>query len=258
MKILFIGDIVGSPGRLAVEKLLPALKEKEGLSFVVANAENSAGGMGVTPKTAEELFTLGIDVLTNGDHIWDRKEVVDIVSHPFIIRPLNISDMALGKGFCIIDKNGAKLAVINLQGRVFMRPVDCPFNAVKKILPLVRKETHNIIVDIHAEATSEKRAMGFFLDGQVSACVGTHTHVQTADEQLLPLGSAYITDAGMTGPCDSVIGRKKEKVIEAFVTGMPSRFEVATDDLQLQAVIIDIDESCGKAKSIKRVIEKVK
>lgn len=257
MKILFIGDIVGAPGRLAVEKLLPKIKKDEKIDFTLANAENVAGGVGITPKTAQDLFNLGVDILTAGDHIWDRKEVLDIVAHPYFLRPANLSEQALGKGYCIISKSGLKLGAVSLQGRVFMRPVDCPFNAIKKIIPLIQKETPNIIVDVHAEASSEKRALGWFLDGQVSAILGTHTHIQTADEEVLPQGSAYITDVGMSGPCDSVIGRNKEKVIETFITGMPARFEIATGDIQLQGVIIEIDNSTGKALSIKRVKEKL-
>ena len=257
MKILFIGDIVGAPGRLVVEKLLPQIKEKEGIGFILANAENAAGGLGITPKTAQALFKFGIDALTFGDHIWDRKEVLDIIQHPNLLRPANMPEGSAGRGWCVLTKSKLKLGVISLQGRIFMRPIDCPFTTIKKIIPIIAKETPNIIIDIHAEATSEKRAMGWFLDGKVSACLGTHTHIQTADEEILPLGTAYITDIGMSGPCDSVIGRKKEKVIQSFVTRMPSRFEVASGDVQLQGVILDIDESSGRARSIRRVKKKL-
>jgi len=257
MKILFISDIVSSPGRAAVKELLPGLKEREGIDFVIANAENTAGGAGITPNTIEEIFGFGVNVITSGDHIWDKKEIINIIDHPSLLRPANLSEMAAGKGYCIKESHGLKIAVLNLLGRVFMKmPSDCPFTAAKKIVPILRQETPIIIVDFHAEATSEKRALGWFLNGQVSAVVGTHTHVQTADEEILDGGTAYITDTGMTGPVDSVIGRKKEIVVQAFLTGMPARFEVATGNVQLQGVVIEIDDS-GKAKSITRLIEKL-
>jgi hypothetical protein len=252
MKILFIGDIVGKPGREAVKNLLPGLVDDEGIELVIANAENVAGGSGVTFKSANELFNCGVDVLTSGDHIFKRKEVSEIIDHPYLLRPANLPPQALGKGYCIIEKKGVKIGVINLQGRVFMHPIECPFRTAQNIIEKIKKETRVIVVDIHAEATSEKIALSYFLDGEVSAVLGTHTHVQTADERVLPQGTAYITDTGMTGPCDSVIGRRKEKVIERFVTGMPTRFELAHEDIQLQAVVVDIDESSGKARSIKR------
>lgn len=243
---------------MAIKKLLPDLKKKEAIDFVIANAENIAGGAGITPNTIEELFALGINVATSGDHIWDKKEIIDVINHPYLVRPANLSESAACKGFCFKEVAGVKVAVLNLQGRVFMKiPSDCPFAAAKKIVPQLKKETNIIIVDFHGEATSEKRAMGWFLDGQISAMIGTHTHVQTADEEILPQGSAYITDSGMTGPVDSVIGRKKEAVIQAFLSGMPNRFEIATDDVELQGVLIEIDNATGKAHSIKRIKEKL-
>lgn len=257
MNILFIGDIVGKPGRQAVESLLPGLIASEAVDLVVANGENASGGSGINAKCAEELFSYGVDVITSGDHIFKRPEVANIIGHPYLLRPANLAPQAWGKGFCIIEKKGVKTGVLNLQGRVFMHPIECPFRASQEIIEKIRKETHNIVVDIHAEATSEKIALSFFLDGTVSLICGTHTHVPTADEKILPLGSAYITDVGMAGPCDSVIGRKKESVIEKFVTGMPVRFEVASEDIQLQGVVADIDEKTGKARAIKRIREKL-
>ncbi|MDP1853312.1 MAG: TIGR00282 family metallophosphoesterase [Candidatus Omnitrophota bacterium] len=255
MNILFIGDIVGKPGREAVKALLPKLIEREKIDLTVANAENVAGGSGINPKCAEELFGCGIDVLTSGDHIFKRQEVISIIDHPYLLRPANLSPRALGKGHCVIEKKGVKIGVLNLQGRVFMHPIDCPFRTAQEVVEKIRKETRIIIVDIHAEATSEKIALGFFLDGEVSLVAGTHTHVQTADEKILPGGTAYISDVGMAGPCDSVIGRRKEQVIEKFLTGMPTRFEVASAGVELQGVAVEIDDHTGKAKTIKRIKE---
>lgn len=257
MKVLFIGDIVGSPGREAVKVLVPKLKREKSVDIVVANAENAAGGTGLTPKLAEELFVYGCDCLTSGDHIWKRQEVLKIIDHPYILRPLNLAPNIPGKGYCILKKNNFKLAVINLQGRVFMPAIECPFRAVRAAVPLLKKETPVILVDMHAEATSEKVAMGYFLDGLVSAVVGTHTHIQTADEKLLKGKTAYITELGMCGPYDSVIGQEKSKIIERFLTGMPTRFEVASGDIQLHGALIEIDEESGMALSIERVQEKL-
>ncbi|MEW6170063.1 MAG: TIGR00282 family metallophosphoesterase [Candidatus Omnitrophota bacterium] len=257
MKILFIGDIVGQPGRDVLEKVLPGLKEEKNIDFVVANAENVAGGSGITARTAKDLFKLGCDVLTSGDHVWRRQEILEIIDQMSITRPLNLPALSPGRGFIICEKDNLKLAVINLQGRVFMPPIDCPFRAVSSILEKIKKETPNIIVDMHAEATSEKVAMGWFLDGVVSAVVGTHTHIQTADEKILPKSTAYITDVGMTGPCDSVIGRKKEEIIERFLTGLPRHSELGNADLQLQGVLIEIDQNTGKSVSIEKVREKI-
>ena len=257
MKILFIGDIVGSPGREAVKVLVPKLKKEKGIDIVVANAENSSGGTGLTQKSAEELLGYGCDCLTSGDHIWKLKEVFKIIDHPYILRPLNLAPAVPGRGYCVLKKNNFKLGVINLQGRVFMPAIDCPFRAAREALPQIKKETNAILVDIHAEATSEKVALGYFLDGQVSAVAGTHTHIQTADEKILPQGTAYISDAGMCGPYDSVIGQEKSRIIERFLTGMPVKFEVALGDVQLCGVIVDIDEATGKARSIERVREKL-
>ncbi len=257
MKILFIGDIVGSPGRGAVKALVPKLKKEKAIDFVIANAENSSGGTGLTQKSAEELFDSGCDCLTSGDHIWKLKEVFKIIDHPYVLRPLNLAPAVPGRGYCILKKNDLKLGVINLQGRVFMPAIECPFRAVREAVLQIRKETNCLLVDIHAEATSEKVAMGYFLDGEVSAVCGTHTHIQTADEKILPKGTAYISDAGMCGPYDSVIGQEKVRIIERFLTGMPVKFEVASGDVQLCGVIVDIDEASGKARGIERIQEKL-
>lgn len=257
MKVLFIGDIVGSPGREAIKVLVPKLKKEKAIDLVIANAENSSAGTGLTHKSAEELFGYGCDCLTAGDHIWKLKEVFKIIDHPYILRPLNLAPAVPGKGYCVLKKNNFKLGVINLQGRVFMPAIECPFRAARQIIPQIKKEANAILVDIHAEATSEKVALGYFLDGQVSAVVGTHTHIQTADEKILPQGSAYISDAGMCGPYDSVIGQEKSRIIERFLTGMPVKFEVASADIQLHGVVIEIDENTGKAIKIERIQEKL-
>ncbi|MDP3142903.1 MAG: TIGR00282 family metallophosphoesterase [Candidatus Omnitrophota bacterium] len=261
MKILFIGDIVGNPGREAIAKLLPKIKQEFNIELTVANAENAAGGAGLTPQTADELFRLGCDVLTTGDHIWDRKEINEALeSNSLLVRPANFPEGAPGRGWCIFKApTGASVAVVNLEGRVFMRyQIDCPFKAVKKILEELKGQASIILVDMHAEATSEKMAMAHFLDGAVSAVVGTHTHIQTADEKILAGGSAYITDLGMTGPYDSVIGQRKEKIIERFISGLPTRFEVACDDVQLCGAVLDIDVKTGKANSIQRIQRSMK
>lgn len=261
MRILFIGDIVGECGRNTVAGLLPKLLARESLDFVIANAENAAGGSSVTSKTASQLFKAGCDCLTSGDHIFRRPEVLEIIdTEPRLLRPANLAKGIPGRGFGIFQKGNISLAVINLQGRVFMPPSECPFRTAAEILQELKEkypDVRIIFVDIHAEATSEKKALGYFLDGQVSAVAGTHTHIQTADEIILAGGSAYITDAGMTGAQDSVIGRKKEKIIEHFLTGMPARFELATENAQLQGVVVEVDDKTGKAVSIKRVQEKL-
>lgn len=259
MNILFIGDIVGLPGREAVKKLLPELRKEFGLGFVIANAENAAGGSGITQKIAYELFDAGVDVLTSGDHIWKKREIVEVIkSDPRIMRPANFPENSPGRGYNVFNAaTGIKVGVINVQGRVFMEALDCPFKAAEKAYEALQKDTKIIIVDIHAEATSEKVALGWYLDGKVSAVLGTHTHIQTADDKILPLGSAYITDAGMTGPYDSVIGRRVEHVLERFLTSMPVKFEVAEDNIQLHGVVVDVDEASGKSRSITRIQRKM-
>ncbi|MFH1314656.1 MAG: TIGR00282 family metallophosphoesterase [Candidatus Eisenbacteria bacterium] len=251
--VLFIGDIIGRQGRLAVGRVLSGIKADFNIDFVIANCENVAGGFGLTVKLADELTELGIDVITSGNHIWDRREVVPhLDSMVNVLRPLNYPKGVPGRGWGIYETgDGLKVCVINLLGRVFMRAIDCPFRIVddllKEINPMVT------IVDIHAEATSEKIAMGWYLDGRASAVVGSHTHVQTADERVLPGGTAYITDAGMTGPFDSVIGVDKRVIIERFLTGIPSRFDAATGDVRFSGVVISIDRKSRKARSIERI-----
>jgi metallophosphoesterase (TIGR00282 family) len=259
MRILFFGDIVGRPGREITEAILPDFKKTQKIDFVIANGENASGGSGITPKVAEKLLANGIDVLTSGDHIWKRKEIYDYLKvSARIVRPANYPEGVAGRGSTVIDAGkGKKVAVINLIGRVFMEAVDCPFMKVKEEIDKVSRETNIIIVDMHAEATSEKVAMGWYLDGLVSAMVGTHTHIQTADEKILPKGTAYITDCGMTGPYDSVIGRKKEQILLRFLTQLPTRFEMADSGVEMHGVIIDVDDKTGKASSIERVQSKM-
>lgn len=261
MNILCVGDIVGRPGREAVQKLLPALREEYALDCVIINAENSAGGFGITVKVAEELFSLGCDVITLGDHVWDKQDIYAYLDEQKkIIRPANFPEGAPGRGFTIVTTSkGHKVAVVNLLGRTFMRySVDCPFKTLKAIIKDVHKETSIIVVDMHAEATSEKVALGRFVDGDVSVVFGTHTHVQTADEKILPKQTAYITDLGMTGPYDSVIGQNKNAIIERFLTSMPVKFEVAKDDVWLHGIVVNVDERTGKANSITRVQKSTK
>ncbi|MFA7706512.1 MAG: TIGR00282 family metallophosphoesterase [Candidatus Omnitrophota bacterium] len=259
MKILFIGDIVGSPGREAIKKLVAPLKQEYALDFVIANAENASGGSGITSKVSAELFASGVDVLTSGDHIWKKSEIFELINQEErILRPLNFPSGAPGKGAAVFkSRNGIKVGVINVNGRVFMEALECPFKAAFKAAEELAKETKIILVDIHAEATSEKVALGWYLDGKVSAVLGTHTHIQTADEKILPKGSAYITDVGMTGPYDSVIGRRVDDVLTRFLSSIPVKFEVAEGNIRLHGAIIEIDEATGKAVSILRVQKKL-
>ncbi|HOO90830.1 MAG TPA: TIGR00282 family metallophosphoesterase [Syntrophales bacterium] len=255
MKVLFIGDIVGSPGRRAVRVLLPGIVGNYGIDIVIANCENAAGGFGVTRKIVEELYQYEIDVLTSGNHIWDKKEIIDFIDdYETLVRPANYPEKTMGKGSVVLDTRlGTPVGVLNLEGRIFMKPLDCPFRVAERELDTLKDQTNIIIVDMHAEATSEKEALGWFLDGRVSAVVGTHTHVQTADERVLPLGTAYITDVGMTGSFDSVLGIKKDVALERFLTLLPNRFDVAKGDIRLQGVLIDIDDRTGRALSIERL-----
>lgn len=259
MKILFIGDIVGKPGREAIKTLLPQLKKEHGLDFVIANAENASGGSGITSKVAQELFAYGVDLLTSGDHIWKKSEIFELISREErILRPLNFPSGAPGRGYGVFKTNsGTKIGVINVNGRVFMDALECPFKSALMAQEELVKETRVIIVDIHAEATSEKIALGWYLDGKVSAILGTHTHVQTADEKILPKGSAYISDVGMTGPYDSVIGRKVDDVLTRFLSSIPVKFEVAETNIQLHGALVEIDEKTGRALSIRRIQEKL-
>ena len=259
MRILFLGDIVGRPGREIISELLPDLREKENIDFVIANGENAAGGSGLTPKITEDLLGSGIDVLTSGDHIWNKREIYEFLNKTErLIRPANYPEGAPGKGFTVLDVGSrGKICVINIIGRVFMDAVDCPFKMVRKVVEQVKETAKVIVVDIHAEATSEKVAMGWYLDGLVSIVAGTHTHIQTADEKILPKGTAYITDCGMTGPYDSVIGRKQESILARFLTQMPTRFEMAENDVEMHGIIAEISDLTGKAESIKRVQERL-
>ena len=257
MNILFIGDIFGSPGRNLMKKYLPELRKEFEIDFCIANGENAAHGKGITEKTANELFTCGVDVFTSGNHIWDRKDSIDYLKNEQrILVPLNYSEKSVGATKYVATIGNSKLAIINLIGQVYMNPVDSPFTALEKILPKIKKETNNIFVDFHAEATAEKRALGFYFDGQISAMVGTHTHIQTADEEILPNKTAYITDVGMTGPHDSCIGIVKEIVLKKMITSMPQRFEIAEGGLQINAVVIEIDEDTGNAVNIQRIKRK--
>jgi len=261
VRILFIGDIFGRPGRNIVKDRLPPLIKNHGIDLIIANGENSAAGFGITPQLAEELFELGIDVLTSGNHIWDKREIVDFFQmadgNPHsparrLLRPANYAPDLPGFGLYEGRKDDIGYAVINLQGRVFMPSNDDPFRKADQLLKDVKSKI--ILVDIHAEATSEKISLGWYLDGKVTAVVGTHTHVPTADERVLPNGTAYITDVGMTGPFDGVIGVKKELVVGKFLNNMPVRFEAASGDVRLCAVVIDCDEKTGRARSIERVM----
>ncbi len=257
MKLLFIADVVGQPGRRAVQALVPRLRQQHGLDAVIANGENSAGGSGITGKTAEELFAAGVDIITSGDHLWDQKEVMELLQkEQRFLRPLNYPPGTPGQGSTILTVPGkGPLAVINLQGRTFMPPLESPFQTVVAEIERLRSTTPVILVDFHAEATSEKVALGRMVDGRVSAVIGTHTHVQTADEQIFPGGTAFLCDGGFTGPHESVIGREIEPIIRRFVTNMPQRFEVAKGRVLLQGAVVEIEESNGRAVSIQRISE---
>ncbi len=265
MKLLFIGDIVGRPGRDAVKNLLPMLRERHALDFVIANGENSAGGSGITPKTAAEIFAAGVDVITSGDHLWDQKEVMELLAgEERFLRPLNYPPGTPGRGSGVFEVPGlnakgrapAPIGVLNAQGRTFMQPpLENPFLLAREEVKRLRERTKIIFVDVHAEATSEKIAFARHLDGQVSAVVGTHTHVQTADEGIFPGGTAFLADAGFTGPHESVLGREIEPVIKKFLTGMPQRFELAKGRVLLHGAVIEIDGATGHAVKIQRVAE---
>jgi 2',3'-cyclic-nucleotide 2'-phosphodiesterase len=266
VKILFIGDIVGQPGRLAVKTLLPQLRERHGLDFVIANGENSAGGNGITPRTAAEIFSAGVDVITSGDHLWDQKEVMELLaSEKRFVRPINYPPGTPGQGSGVFEvqspksevQSPVKVAVLNAQGRTFMPAIENPFLVVPLEVERLRQQTPIIFVDFHAEATSEKIAIARMLDGKVSAVVGTHTHVQTADEQIFPGGTAYLSDSGFTGPHESVLGREIEPVIKRFVTNMPQRFEVAGGNIRLHGAVVEVEEVSGRATGIWRVSEKL-
>jgi metallophosphoesterase (TIGR00282 family) len=257
VKLLFIADIVGQPGRRAVKELVPKLREQLHLDFVIANGENAAGGSGITGKTAEEIFSAGVNVITSGDHLWDQKEVTELLERePRFIRPLNYPPGTPGQGSTVVAIQGrSSLGIINLQGRTFLQALDNPFHVARAEVERLRQHTSMIFIDFHAEATSEKVALARMLDGRVSAVIGTHTHVQTADEQIFPGGTAFLCDAGFTGPHESVIGREIEPVIQRFLTSMPQKFEVAKRRVLLQGAMLEIDEQSGRATKIKRISE---
>ncbi len=251
MRILMIGDVIGNPGRRAIRALVPALRQEHSIDMVIANGENTAGGFGLTLDTASELLDNGVDVLTSGNHIWDQKEIIPYLEEGLpLIRPANYPD-APGRGTLVYNN----VMVVNLMGRVFMPPLDCPFRTADRILQEAEasESPQVILVDFHAEATSEKQALGWYLDGRVSAVVGTHTHVGTVDSRILPKGTAYVSDVGMTGPMDSVIGSDIGAVIDRFLTGMPQRLPVSSGPVVLNSVLIDVDQDNGRALAIERL-----
>ena len=255
MRILFIGDIFGKPGREVARRAIPALIERESLDFVIANVENSAAGFGVTGDLADAILSYGVDAMTSGNHVWDKKEILDYLPRqPKLIRPANFPPGTPGRGSYVgKTRTGEPIGVINVMGRIFMQPLDDPFAVVQKEIEAMRGKARVILVDFHAEATSEKVAMGWHLDGRVTAVFGTHTHVQTADDRILPKGTAYLTDVGMTGPHDSIIGVTTEVALGRFLNGMPARFESATGPGRLNAVLVTADRSTGRATAIQRL-----
>jgi metallophosphoesterase (TIGR00282 family) len=255
MNVIILGDVVGKPGIKVLCQTLRKLKEKHEAEFVVVNVENAAEGAGLTPQIGDQILAAGVDVMTSGNHIYDKKDVIKYIENqPRLLRPANYAPETPGRGLWLGSTNsGTQVAVINVQGRVFMPPTECPFRTADKLISEIGNRAAVVIVDHHAEATSEKMAMGRYLDGRVSVVVGTHTHVQTADEQLFPNGTAYITDLGMTGPHDSVIGVESQIVIQRFLRGMPNRFETATDDARVSGIVVEIDERTGKAVKIERL-----
>jgi len=259
MNILLIGDIVGRPGRVIVERSLSALRDERQIDLVVANCENAAGGAGITPRVADDLFRAGVDVLTSGNHVWKKKEAFELLKLDHrVIRPANYPDGAPGSGSTIVETlSGQKVGVLNVMGRVFMEALDCPFRTAERELARLKLVTPIVIVDMHAEATSEKVAMGWFLDGKVSCVFGTHTHIPTADERILPNGTAFITDVGMTGPYDSVIGRRVDQILERFLHQLPLRSEVAEGNVQLRGLLVDVDAKTGKAQSVERITKQL-
>lgn len=251
LRIALLGDVVGRPGRRAVAELAPVLRKRLGFDMLVVNAENCAGGKGITPDTVHELLAAGVDMITTGDHVFDQKHAGEALAEPRVVRPLNYPPGTPGRGWtAATSAHGVPVAVINLMGRVFMKPADCPFRAVEQVLDEVHAAARVVLVDMHAEATSEKIAMGWFLDGRVTAVCGSHTHVLTADAHVLPHGTAYISDLGMTGAHQSVLGRDVAAVLQHFVTGLPQRFVLAEHDVRLNGALIDVDETNGTACAI--------
>lgn len=255
MNILFIGDVVGKSGRKALKEALPGLREQHSIDLSIANVENAAGGFGLTPQVSEEFFQMGIDVLTSGNHIFDKKEIIEhLGKNERILRPANYPDSTPGRGaYLALTRGGDYVGVLNLMGRVFIDTIDCPFKKADEEIAKLQEQTPVIFVDMHAEVTSEKVAMGRYLDGRASAVVGTHTHIQTADDCILAAGTAYLTDAGMTGPVDSVIGVKTETAISRFLKRLPRRLETATGASQVSGAVVSIDPQSGKAMEIERI-----
>ncbi len=253
LTILYVGDICGKPGRQAAAHMIKPLRQKYSADYVIANVENAAGGFGITPEMARKVFTYGVNVQTSGNHIWDRHEIIRYFDEkPKLLRPANYPPGVPGEGFWIEAIGDVKVATLNLMGRTYMKEIDCPFRVAEQLLPSLRDKTPVVFVDFHAEATSEKQAMLYFLDGKVSAVIGSHTHVPTADEQVTRKGTAYITDAGMTGAHDSIIGMEKEPSLQRFLTGMPRRFTSASEDVRISGVVVQIDTSSGRATGITR------
>ena len=254
MNILMVGDVYGEPGRTALAKLLPRLKQEHAIDLTVVNVENAAGGFGVTPALGRWFLDQGVDVMTSGNHIWDKKEVVEYITREnLLLRPANYPVGTPGTGFITVKAGPHRVGVLNLMGRIFMHPLDCPFRKADEVVAELGKDTRVILVDMHAEATSESVAMGWYLDGRVSAVVGTHRHVQTADERVLPGGTAYITDLGLTGPTDGVIGVDRDQIIQRFLTQMPIKFATAKGPAALHGVVITVDPDTGRASDIRRL-----
>ncbi|RGS71903.1 TIGR00282 family metallophosphoesterase [Mitsuokella sp. AF21-1AC] len=251
---MLVGDVIGRPGRRTFQNYTPKLREEKNIDVVIVNGENSAGGKGFTRKALDELYRAGADIVTSGNHVWDKKDVLSFIDdEPFLIRPANYPEGTPGKGWCSYPFKAKNVGVMNLSGRAFMPPLDCPFQKVEELLREMKQECDIIFLDFHAETTSEKMAMGFYLDGRVNGVVGTHTHVQTADERLLPKGTAYITDLGMVGPRDSVLGVKTDIILRKFTTAMPVRFDLAEGPCIYCAVIVEIDDATNRTKSIERI-----
>ena len=254
MKILLVGDVCGRPGRAAFQKYTQQLRRDHKIDLVIVNGENSAGGKGISRKALDALYHAGADIVTSGNHIWDNKEVMGLIDQePFLVRPANYPEGAPGKGWCIYPFRAKNIGVVNLSGRAFMPPMDCPFQKMEDILRELREQCDIIILDMHAETTSEKMAMGWYLDGRVSIVVGTHTHIQTADERILPEGTAYITDLGMTGPWNSVLGVKKECILQKFTTCRPVRFDLADGPNVYSGLLVELDDSTNRAIAVERI-----
>ena len=258
MRVMLTGDVVGRPGRKAFQEYTPRLRREKGIDVVIVNGENSAGGKGFTRKSMDALYHAGADIITSGNHVWDKKDVMEFIDQePFLIRPANYPEGTPGKGYCIFPFKAKNIGVINLSGRAFMPALDCPFQKIEEILRELNKECDVIFLDFHAETTSEKMAMGWYLDGRVNAVVGTHTHIQTADERILPQGTAYITDLGMVGPWNSILGVKTEIILQKFTTAMPCRFDLEeSGPMVYSALIVDIDDSTNRTTNVERILIK--